>query len=146
MQEIREFKSYTDMCVAHKKDVDSFPMCFMFGNKSTKEIEDELERSLGTRSLDDVMTAPYGGLIRKTDINAYIEMFEHHDRERIHFNSSFNNLVDSIISEMNGHEYAYTQEPDDVLLALGKSEKDFQDECFAKAWQKAKKVVLACAE
>ena len=141
-REIRQFECYTDLSVAHQKDIDNFPMCFMFGRLSDEEIRDELYKSLGTRNLDDVMKSPYGGIILKKDLDALNELFEHHEKEREYFNKSFDKLVDAIKTEMYNHEYGYTQEPEETLMALGKTEADFSDERFRNAWAVASKKVL----
>ena len=41
-KEIRQFECYTDLSVAHQKDIDNFPMCFMFGRLSDEEIRDNI--------------------------------------------------------------------------------------------------------
>ena len=53
-----------------------------------------------------------------------------------------NNLVEVIFSEMCNHEYAYTQDPEDTLYALGKTYQDLQDPIFKKAWKLAEKKCL----
>ena len=141
-KEIRQFESYAEMSAVHQKDVDNFPMCFIFGRKSDEDIREELYKSLGTRDLNDVMKSPYGGIILKKDLSAMIEMFKHHDRERDYFNRSFDKLVESIKSEMYNHEYSYTLDPMDTLMALGKTTKAFQDYRFKKAFETAEKQVL----
>ena len=143
--EIREFDSYTDMAVTHQKDVDQFPMCFSIGKKNTYEVLDELEKSLGTRNLDEVMRTPYGGVILKRDYDSFLHMFAHHDREKKHFESSQRNLINAIKAEMYNHEYAYTREPEDTLSALGRDADAFSDERFSKAWKQAEKIVLGKA-
>ncbi len=139
---IREFESYTDMSAQHQKDVDQFPMCFIMGRPTTKEAEDELFKCLGTRDFADVTRTAYGGMILKKDEEEFYEMFKHHDRERKHFENSFNHLVSSITTEMYNHEYAYTRDSSEVLTALHKSASALLDVKFARAWQKASELVL----
>lgn len=141
-REIREFQSYDDMAAAHQKEVDSFPMCFMFGNLTETERKEELFKALGTRNYEDVMKAPYGGIIRKSDAEFFDFMFTHQMHERKHFYETEDRLVDAIRSEMYRHEYGYTMEPEETLNALGKTPKAFLDERFARCWEKAKKEVL----
>lgn len=142
---IREYESYIDMSIQHQKDVDQFPMCFIMGRPTTKEAEDELFKALGTRDFADVTRTAYGGLILKKDEEEFYEMFRHHDRERKHFENSFNHLVNSITTEMRNHEYALTGDTSEVLTALHKSADAFLDARFALAWQKASERVLGKA-
>ena len=45
-----------------------------------------------------------------------------------------------ILDEMDNHEYGYTRDPYDTLMALGRTHKDLKtDERFSKAWKKAEK-------
>jgi len=142
-KEIRNYDSYEDLAIAHQKEVDNFPMCFMFGSKTTEQVENELEKSLGTRNLADVMKAPgCGGIIKKADEEFFDFMFIHQMHERKHFFDEEDRLVEAIKSEMYNHEYGYTQDPTDTLFALGKTTSAFLDEKFMRCWEKAKKQVL----
>ena len=140
--EIRKFQSYTDMAVAQQKDVDNFPMCFLFGRMSDEEIRKELKKNLGVDSLDECMRSPYGGIIRKDSLDFLELMFENHNRERKHFEEDYKHLVDSIVTEMCNHEYAYTRDCAEVLNALGRTEEIFSDKRFDKAWRDAERIVL----
>ena len=120
-------------------------MCFIMGRPTTKEAEDELFRALGTRDFADVTRTAYGGLILKKDEQEFYEMFRHHDRERKHFENSFNHLVNSITTEMRNHEYALTGDTSEVLIALHKGANALLDVRFALAWQKASERVLGKA-
>jgi hypothetical protein len=141
-KEIQDYQSYTDMEVAHQREVNNFPMCFIIGSKDTEQIKDELKRTLGTDNFEEVMKTPYGGIIKKSDAEFFEFMFTHHQRERAHFVENEKNLVSAIVSEMYSHEYGYTLEPDDVLNALGRDASAFLDEKFARCFEKAKKIVL----
>ena len=141
-REIRQFQSYDDMAIAHQKDVDDFPVCWIFGSKTTEEIKEELFKALGTRKFEDVMKSPYGGIIRKSDYEDLEAMFAHHATERKHFWENEDNLTQAIVREMYNHEFGYTQVPMDTLMALGKTANAFLDEKFARCWDRAKKKVL----
>lgn len=142
---VKEYRSYLDMSIQHQKDIDAFPMAFIFRDgKTSEQIADELFAALGTRSLDDVCVSPVGiGLIRKDAVEAFTQMLIRHEKERELFNNNSKNLKQAIITEMRNHEYGYTREPFDTLMALGKTEHDLDtDEVFRAAWLEASKVVI----
>lgn len=137
MMEIRSFETYTDLQVAHQKDVDNFPMVWMFGQKTDEEVIECISK-IGAKSLDDCIGNGAGGLILKSDKQKYLDMFKLHELERKAYSESEDNLYKMILSEMYNHEYGYTRDPYDTLLALGRSMKDFEhDEKFNHAWCKA---------
>lgn len=142
--EIKEYKSYAEMEAAHQKEVNDFPMCWMFGIKSEEEIKEAIKSSLGADSLSECIGNGAGGLILAADKDKYLAMFARQKEEKELFAKNAKNLEEMILREMNNHEYSYTQNPHDTLLALGRSFKDFDtDKVFSKAWAKAQKICFA---
>ena len=140
---LREFDTYADLKVAHQKDINEFPVCWLFGHLSEKEAKDELEKKLGSRNFKDYCYGIVGEILRKSDARAYAKMWYIHEKERQKFNADFDKLVDGIEYEMNNHEYGYTRDSYDTLCALGKGKDDLiKDERFAKAWAKAEENVF----
>lgn len=143
--EIREFSSYQEMNEAHQKEIDEFPMIWLFASATEEEIQDALSK-IGAKSLKECVGNGCGGIILKADKERYIEMFKRHDKEREAFKQSEQGLYQMILSEMINHEYGYSQDPDDTLSALGKTEQDLEtDSVFRKAWKQAEKRVLRSA-
>lgn len=139
MEEIRKFETYADMEKAHQEDVNNFPMVYMFGPKTDKEILECISK-IGAKSLDECMGNGAGGLILKSDKQRYLDMFRRHNQERQLFSSTDEGLYRMILSEMYNHEYGYTTDPEDTLMALGKDFSDLEtDRKFKRAWAKAEK-------
>lgn len=135
--DIRNFETYIDLQIEHQKDVDNFPMVWIFGTKTDKEILECISK-IGAKSLNDCVENGAGGLILKSDKQKYLDMFKIHELERKAFAESENNLYKMILSEMYNHEYGYTRDPYDTLIALGKSILDLEtDKKFNRAWCKA---------
>lgn len=137
---LREFNTYREMEDAHQKDINDFPITYMFGRKTDEEIKEELAK-IGAKSLDECCSVfGCGDVVRKADVPKLKELFTLQHRERRHFTENEKKLVEMIYYEMNNHEYGYTQDPHDTLMALGKSYSDLEtDERFFKAWSKAEK-------
>ena len=144
-KEVREFASYTDMQVAHQKDVNEFPMIFLFGNKNDEEIKAELAK-IGATKLAECVHIGAGAIMRKADVPAWTALGKRHTAEKKRFSETESNLVQMIYSEMCNHEYGCTCDKYDTLQALGKTERDLTiDERFRNAWKKAEKRCFADA-
>jgi len=151
MREIREFENYAEMNAEHQKEVNEFPFIWVFAfsesdfiKKMTEEIVKRKPQFAEITTMEEiakhVTSIGAGGYVFKEDVQRMNEMFEHHKVEREHFEEKEENLVERILSEMCNHEFGYTQDPDDTLMALGRTYEDFDnDERFARAWSKAAK-------
>jgi hypothetical protein len=151
MKELREFNTLKELKDTHQKDVNEFPFIYVFAfsdkefiSKMAEEIKKRKPNCTGITTMEGVArhvaSIGAGAFIFKEDSAAMREMFERHEAERKHFNKTEKNLVATILYEMNNHEYGYTRDRYDTLMALGKTDKDLKtDERFAKAWKKAEK-------
>ena len=138
---IRIFDSYDALQKAHQEDISNFPILWLFGKKSDAELAEAISK-IGAKSVDDLVGIGGGGYIHKEKKEDFLTMMQNHGEERNKFSSNQNNLIEVIFSEMCNHEYAYTQDPEDTLNALGKTYQDLQDPIFKKAWKLAEKKCL----
>ena len=148
--ELRTFSTYREMKDAHQKDVNEFGFIFVFAfcdkefiEKMSEAIKKRKPKCTGITTMEGiakhVVSIGAGGYVLREDVSAMNEMFKRQEEERKLFRKSEKSLVEEILYEMNNHEYGYTRDPYDTLMALGKSEKDFKNETFKKAWKKAEK-------
>lgn len=148
--EIRTFNSLKELKDAHQKEVNEFGFIFVFAfhekefiAKMAEEIQKRRPKCTGITTMEGiakhVVSIGAGGYVFRDDISRMNEMFKRHEEEEKLFRKEEKNLVTSILYEMNNHEYGYTRDPYDTLMALGKTSKAFEDERFAKAWKKAEK-------
>ena len=117
---IRIFDSYDALQKAHQEDISNFPILWLFGKKSDAELAEAISK-IGAKSVDELVGIGGGGYIHKEKKEDFLTMMQNHGEERKKFSSNQNNLVEVIFSEMCNHEYAYTQDPEDTLYALGKN-------------------------
>ena len=155
MSEIREFGSYAEMQSTHQKEVNEFPFiwCFAFSDtefikKMAIEIQKRKPSCTGITTMQGiakhVTSIGAGGFVFKEDVDKMNEMFDKHKEERIKFNENINHLVDCIYTEMCNHEYGYTHDPHDTLIACGKGYYDLEnDPLFNEAWAKAQRKCFA---
>lgn len=148
--ELRTFSTYTEMKDTHQKDVNEFPFIWViafsdkeFIEKMSEEIIKRKPKCTGITTMEGigkhVVSIGAGGFVFKEDVTSMNEMFKRHELEKKEFRKSEKALVEEILYEMNNHEYGYTRDPYDTLMALGKSANDFEDYAFRKAWNKAEK-------
>ena len=148
--ELRTFSTYKEMKDTHQKDVNELPFIFVFAfsdkefiEKMSEAIKKRKPKCTGITTMEGiakhVTSIGAGCYVLHEDVSVMNEMFKRHEEERKLFRKSEKALVEEILYEMNNHEYGYTRDPYDTLIALGKSEKDFKNETFKKAWKKAEK-------
>ena len=148
--EIRTFNSLKELKDTHQKEVNDFGFIFVFAFhekefivKMAEEIQKRRPKCTGITTMEGiakhVVSIGAGGYVFRDDIPQMNEMFKRQKEEEKIFRKEEKNLVASILYEMNVHEYGYTRDPYDTLMALGKTESAFKDERFAKAWKKAEK-------
>lgn len=129
-------ETYSEMKARHQKEVNAFPMGFAFSNE---QFEKEMER-LGVSSPKELLSIGYGGFIRKSDKQAYLDLMNKiHDEEK-EFKKQDKNLLDMFVYEMGNHEYQISRDEEEVLNACGIDVDEFcEDERMKKLFIKAKK-------
>ena len=135
---------YLELKENHKKDVENFPMFFAFNKKQF----DEGMCKLGLEPNETgaiLKLGKTGGFFRKTDEPAFSEMMKRHDAEMkaaIDKDPTGEGFIfDMFNYELSNHEYCYTGDLTDTLLALGitKDEINASDK-FKKGLRKAIKM------
>ena len=116
--------AYIEMNRRHQEEVGAFPMAFAFGDEQFKEAM----KKLGLKPSDtDKVCTIYGAgdIIRKSDLPAYREMQKRHREELFNAINSDETgdgfVFDMFDYELANHEYGYTRDPYDALMALGMS-------------------------
>lgn len=139
--DIRKYHTRADMEIAHQKEVNNFPMVFAFDRETLKrECLKVFDLDIDEPgNLKQLVGIGGGGVIRRSDIKAFNEMFERQKEEKKAFTKDFNNLVAVIVSAMRDHEYSYTMDKEDVLIELSAYTDNLR---FDEAWRKAEEKVL----
>lgn len=133
---------YQELQKKHQKDIDDFPMAFAFSDEQFKDGLKQL--GLKETDKDKVVGIPGGGFVRATDKEKYIEMMKRHSREhreQISLDKDGTGYIkDMFITEMINHEYGYTNDIEDTLLALGLDYEDLaKSDSLKKGLELAKK-------
>jgi len=111
--------NYNTLKTQHSKELNDFPMAFAFSNEQFAE---GLEK-LGITK-DEALSIPGNGFIRKTDGEAFTELFRRHNQEMAEALTHDDFMVQAIEYELGNHEYCITYNPEPALDALGLSLKN----------------------
>jgi hypothetical protein len=113
--------TYLTLKQKHQAEVDAFPMAFAFSDKQFEEAMAKLE--LKAKDTDKVLSIGGGGIIRKTDREAFHYMFAKNEiakKEAIDGDLTGDGFIFDMFSyELANHEYGYTWDVEPTLEALG---------------------------
>lgn len=134
---------YEELREKHQKEYNAFPQSFAFDDNQLKEGLKEL--GLNENDTHKVIGIPGGGFIRATDEEKYIEMLKRHNREhqeQISLDKDGTGYIkDMFITELINHEYGYTNDLEDTLVALGLNYEDIiKSESLKNGLELAKKI------
>jgi len=119
---------YLEMTKKHADDIAAFPMAFAFNNEQFKTAMEKL--GLTEKDTDQVCSIFGGGIIKKTDIQKYRDMFASHRKDMADAIAADKTGGDFILAmfeyELSNHEYGYTLDDGDTLEALGISYEDLE--------------------
>ena len=120
---------YDELKKQHSKEFNEFPIFFAFDENQFKEGMQKL--GLTENDKDKVVSIGFGGIIRKTDVEAFKGMNIRHKeeiREAIQNDKTGEGFIkDMFLSEMANHEYGYTRDITDTLEACGLSIDDIEE-------------------
>lgn len=112
---------YAEVKNKHQERVNKFPMKFFFSEKQFEEAMNGL--GFTKDETDKVLSIPGGGIIRKTDAEAYEKMFEDielEEKRNIEADKDGTGYIaDMFEYELNNHEYGYTYNAEPAIEALG---------------------------
>ena len=126
---------YTELKDKHSKMVNEFPMAFAFSDKQFEEAKDKL----GVKSNDELLSIPSGGMIRKTDREAYTSLFRTINQEDNEAEKDDEYLYQGFLYELGNHEYCYTGDPEQTLDCFGLTIDEVNsDERLKRIFKKAR--------
>ena len=119
---MKKINKYQELKEKHSKEFNKFPIKFAFSESQFKEAMKDL--GLTEKDTDKITGIGIGGgFIRKTDVEAFNEMNKRHRQEEK--DAIKNDLTgegyikDMFEYELANHEYGYTNNLEDILIALG---------------------------
>lgn len=131
--------TYQEFKEKQNEKYNEFPLGAAFNDRQFAEMMEKF--GLAPDDTDKIVHVYSGVFIRKSDVDAFNRLLDELDAAREQFLSDRNNLYDAIIYEMGNHEYAYTYDDREVLLALGLDEDDLTG-WRKEVWRDAKGAYL----
>jgi hypothetical protein len=137
--------AYTALKSRHQQEVNDFPMFFAFSDEKFAEGMKKL--GLNPEDTDKIVSLKgTGGFFRKSDDSKLGEIFARHKRERdeaIAADKTGKGYIYQMFRfELANHEFDYTEELDDTLLALGLTMEDIEkSKPLKRGLEMAKKAV-----
>lgn len=108
---------YTELKAKHQAEVNAFPFGFAFNQSQF----DEMMKKWGLKPTDirEILSIGGGGYIRRSDADAFKEMFARHESELKAAMQDYEFAFEAFNYELANHEYCITYDLDDTLDALG---------------------------
>ena len=128
--------NYQELKSRHQKEVNEFKgIFFAFNNEQLKEGMES--QGLNDTQTDKICSFGSGCFLLKDRKQAFNDMFLKHKVEKKEFNKKKKQLLDSLIYELNNHEYCITYDVTDTLEALGLNKDDLPKGLLQKACKKS---------
>lgn len=123
----------------HQKEVNEFPMFFAF----SQEQFEEGKAKLGVTDNTELVDIGYGGFIRESDKQAYIDMHKRMDAEQKEAMQDEEYCYWMFRYELSNMEYIISQDLDNVLDACSlTADEVFSNPVLSKILEKARKDYL----
>ena len=120
--------TYMQLKQKHQEEVNAFPFGFAFGDKQFKEMMSKWGLDADNdEDLKKIVSIGAGGYLRKTDVPAFEEMCERHNKEIQAFKKDEKEFIAGIVYELHNHEYGYSRDEADVEAALRSFNLDLED-------------------
>ncbi len=122
--------SYEEMKKRHRQEVNELPIKFAFGQKQFDEMM--VEFGLKSDETDKIyQLGGTGGFYLRTDSAKIYECFKKHEeemKEAIESDKTGEGFIfDMFRTELANHEYSYTMDERDAIIACGFSEEEVEN-------------------
>lgn len=142
-------ESYEAMQKRHQQEVNAFPMKWAFNNRQLEQGMREL--GLNPSQTNEIVGIGGGGFIRRSDKQAFIDMFKRQNAEQKTALAAQKNgdeyAYQMFLCELGNHEYVITGNLSDTLDACGLSAEQINnDPKLRKALARAIKDYMEAAD
>jgi len=133
-------ESYTQLKERQQDEFNNFDIGAAFSNEQFKEMMKKW--GFREKQIGNIISIGNGCYIKKSDKDAYIEMIKRHKKEHEDAIAADKTgegyIYQMFLREMCNHEYGYTYELDDTLMALGlKMSTIMENEALSAGLKKA---------
>uniref|UniRef100_A0A6M3JP64 Uncharacterized protein n=1 Tax=viral metagenome TaxID=1070528 RepID=A0A6M3JP64_9ZZZZ len=130
-----KLETYQELKARQQKELNEFEgVFFAFDNTQFAE---GMKKVDATDAKAEIYSLGAGGYIRKDRSKKFHEMLKRQDEEKKHRKKEEKFLFDSLVYELQNHEFCITYTVTDALDALGYDIKDIPTELLKKACKRA---------
>ena len=134
---------YRTLREKHQQEINEFPMFFAFN----REQFEEGKKKLGIVEDSEIRNIGYGGFIRKSDEQAYIDMHKRMNAEDKEAMKDAEYCYEMFRYELGNHEYCITYDLSDTLDSCGlTADEVLEDPMLCEALERAKRDYLKGCE
>lgn len=108
-------ESYQSIKARHQADVDAFPIGAAFSNEQLADMMQKFGLPNDKSGYAQIVSLGAGCFIRRSDIPAWNEMSERHEKEMKEFRKSRKELTRAFRYEFANHEYQFGNCPDETI-------------------------------
>lgn len=108
-------ESYQSIKARHQADVDAFPLGAAFSNEQLAQMMKRFGLPNDKSGYAQIISLGAGCFIKRSDLPAWNEMIERHEREMKEFRKSRKELTQAFRYEFANHEYQFGNCPDDTI-------------------------------
>ena len=126
---------YLEIKQKHREQVDAFPVQFAFNEQQVRECLEKLE----VDSTKELVSTGHGGLIRKSDARAFIDMFIKQTETLAEACKDEKFLTEALKYELSNHEYGVSRD-DSSTKRVFEGVVDFESDHFKNCMNKAKAI------
>ena len=135
--------AYVDLMEKHRKELNEFPIAYAFNEQ---QLEEALIK-LGAKKEECVSMAGHGDIIKRTDVQAFKDMFKRHKKELAEAMLDKEFAEAAFRYEMDNHEYAINWSGDeDVLSCFGYSFDDIRELGLMDVYRRAREAHMKYME
>lgn len=137
-------ESYQAIKARHQKEVDAFPLGAAFSDKQLAEMMQKFGLPNDKTGYAQIVSLGYGVFIKRSDVPAWKEMSERHEKEMKEFRKSRKELREALRYEFRNHESQFCLQEDVVCRSVGLTWDEVQnDKELLKIWKDAWKLFWA---
>lgn len=115
-------KTYTELKQENQNKINNFPIFYAFNDEQLKQGLEKLNTTI-----ENITSIGYGGFIRKSDKEAFKNMFDDIEQEQKELMKDDDFVIDMFLYEMGNHEYCITYDKEEVLNACDISKIEYKE-------------------
>lgn len=133
-------ETYKQIKARHQAEVNAFPIGAAFSDKQVAEMMQGFGLPNDKTGYAQIVSVGIGCFIKRSDVPAWIEMGERHEREMKEFRKNRKELIEGFRYEFANHECMFIRDDDAVCASFGLTYAEVQADAelhkiYKEAWK-----------